>query len=300
MKIIKIEDILEQVKKESKKKKIAVAAAEDDVVLKAVQKAKEINLCDFILFGDKQKIEKIVQENNLDLKDVEIIDSKSPLESAKGAIEAVVNGQADLPMKGKLTTAEILSIYLKDEYNLKTGKTMNLVCVFEIPNYHKLLIISDAGMIIAPTLEQKIDIINNAVSVAQRLGIERPKVAILGALEQVNPKMPVTLDAAILTQMNRRGQIKGCIVDGPFAMDNAISKEAAIHKGIISEVAGDADILIVPNIEAGNILYKTLVYFANAKLASSIIGGKKPVVLTSRADSDESKLNAMALSILMS
>lgn len=300
MKIIKIEDILEQVKKESKKKKIAVAAAEDDVVLKAVQKAKEINLCDFILFGDKQKIEKIVQENNLDLKDVEIIDSKSPLESAKGAIEAVVNGQADLPMKGKLTTAEILSIYLKDEYNLKTGKTMNLVCVFEIPNYHKLLIISDAGMIIAPTLEQKIDIINNAVSVAQRLGIERPKVAILGALEQVNPKMPVTLDAAILTQMNRRGQIKGCIVDGPFAMDNAISKEAAIHKGIISEVAGDADILIVPNIEAGNILYKTLVYFANAKLASSIIGGKKPVALTSRADSDESKLNAMALSILMS
>ncbi|PNR93651.1 phosphate butyryltransferase [Petrotoga sp. 9PWA.NaAc.5.4] len=298
--MIKIEDILEQVKKESKKKKIAVAAAEDDVVLKAVQKAKEINLCDFILFGDKQKIEKIVQENNLDLKDVEIIDSKSPLESAKGAIEAVVNGQADLPMKGKLTTAEILSIYLKDEYNLKTGKTMNLVCVFEIPNYHKLLIISDAGMIIAPTLEQKIDIINNAVSVAQRLGIERPKVAILGALEQVNPKMPVTLDAAILTQMNRRGQIKGCIVDGPFAMDNAISKEAAIHKGIISEVAGDADILIVPNIEAGNILYKTLVYFANAKLASSIIGGKKPVVLTSRADSDESKLNAMALSILMS
>jgi phosphate butyryltransferase len=203
-------------------------------------------------------------------------------------------------MKGKLTTAEILSIYLKDEYNLKTGKTMNLVCVFEIPNYHKLLIISDAGMIIAPTLEQKIDIINNAVSVAQRLGVERPKVAILGALEQVNPKMPVTLDAAILTQMNRRGQIKGCIVDGPFAMDNAISKEAAIHKGIISEVAGDADILIVPNIEAGNILYKTLVYFANAKLASSIIGGKKPVVLTSRADSDESKLNAMALSILMS
>ena len=300
MKIIKIEDILEQVKKESKKKKIAVAAAEDDVVLKAVQKAKEINLCDFTLFGDKQKIEKIVQENNLDLKDVEIIDSKSPLESAKGAIEAVVNGQADLPMKGKLTTAEILSIYLKDEYNLKTGKTMNLVCVFEIPNYHKLLIISDAGMIIAPTLEQKIDIINNAVSVAQRLGIERPKVAILGALEQVNPKMPVTLDAAILTQMNRRSQIKGCIVDGPFAMDNAISKEAAIHKGIISEVAGDADILIVPNIEAGNILYKTLVYFANAKLASSIIGGKKPVVLTSRADSDESKLNAMALSILMS
>ncbi|HBT51804.1 MAG TPA: phosphate butyryltransferase [Petrotoga sp.] len=300
MKIESIKQIIELVKNEHRSKTIAVAAAEDEVVLKAVQKAKEIDLCNFILFGDKLKIQQISEEIGLDTTNIEIRDASTPLEAAKGAIQAVANGEADLPMKGKLNTSEILSEYLKDEYGLKTGKTMNLVCIFEIPRYHKLLIISDAGMVIAPTLEQKVDIINNAVSVAHKLGIETPKVAVIGALEKVNPKMPVTVEAAILTQMYLRGQIKGCIVDGPFAMDNAISKEAAIHKGIKSDVAGDADILIMPDIEAGNILYKTLVYFADAKLASSIVGGKKPVVLTSRADSDESKLNAIAFSILMS
>lgn len=300
MKVERIEQIIQLVKKDYTHKKIAVAAAEDEVVLKAVQKAKEINLCDFILFGDEAKIKNISKEYNIDISDVEIIHTSNTQDSARKAIEFVSKGEADLPMKGKLATSEILSVYLKDEFGLKTGKTMNLVCVFEIPRYHKLLIIADAGMVIAPSLEQKVSIINNAVSVANKLGIDEPKVAILGALEKVNLKMPATVEAAILTQMNRRGQIKNCIVDGPFAMDNAISKEAAIHKGINSPVAGDADILIVPDIEAGNILYKTLVYFADAKLASSIIGGKKPVVLTSRADSDESKLNAMALSILMS
>ncbi|HOB15894.1 MAG TPA: bifunctional enoyl-CoA hydratase/phosphate acetyltransferase [Defluviitoga sp.] len=296
--IKKIDQILELISEQTKKV-ISVAAAEDLEVLKAVNKAYELGLCDFILFGNKEKILYIAQENNLDLSKVEIRNTTNDYESVVGAIESVAKGEADLPMKGKITTSEILSIYLKDEYGLKSGKTMNLVCVFEIPRYHKLLILSDAGMVISPTLEQKIDTINNAVTVAHVLGNKEPKVAILGALELVNPKMPVTIDAAILTQMNRRGQIKGCVVDGPFALDNAISKTAAEHKGLVSEVAGDADILIVPDIEAGNILYKSLVYFGEAKLACSIIGGKKPVVLTSRADSNETKLNSIAFSILM-
>ncbi len=254
------------------------------------------------MFGNKDKILQITQENQLDLSKVEIRNTKNDYESVVGgAIESVARGEANLPMKGRITTAEILSTYLKEEYGLKSGKTMNLVCIFEIQNYPKLIILSDAGMVISPTLEQKIDTINNAVAVAHILENKEPKVAILGALEQVNPKMPVTMEAAVLTQMNRRGQIKGCSIDGPFALDNAISKKAAEHKGLVSSVAGDADILIVPDIEAGNILYKALVYFSGgAKLACSVVGGKKPVILTSRADSSETKLNSIALSILLS
>lgn len=298
--IKKIDQIFEIVKRYEKKKIVSVAAAEDSEVLIAVHKARELNLCDFILFGDKEKILHIAQENHLNLDNIEIRNTNNDSESVIGAIESVAKGESNLPMKGRITTAEILSAYLKDEYGLKSGKTMNLVCVFEVPSYPKLIILSDAGMVISPTLEQKIDTINNAVAVAHILGNNEPKVAILGALEQVNLKMPVTMDAAVLTQMNRRGQIKGCLVDGPFALDNAISKKSAEHKGLVSSVAGDADILIVPDIEAGNILYKSLVYFAKAKLACSIIGGKKPVILTSRADSSETKLNSIAFSILMS
>jgi len=158
---------------------------------------------------------------------------------------------------------------------------------------------SDGGMVIDPSLEQKVDCINNSVLMANKLGVKTPKVAIVAALEKVNPKMPPTMDAAILTQMNRRNQITGCIVDGPFAMDNAVSKEAAEHKGIVSDVAGDADIIIMPDIEAGNVFYKSMVFLGNAKIASSIVGGKKPVVLTSRADSNEAKLFSIALSVLL-
>ncbi|MDY0379004.1 MAG: bifunctional enoyl-CoA hydratase/phosphate acetyltransferase [Defluviitoga tunisiensis] len=298
--IKKIDQIFEMIRKYKDKKVVSVAAAEDSEVLKAVHQAIELELCDFILFGNKDKILQITQENQLDLSKVEIRNTKNDYESVVGAIESVARGEANLPMKGRITTAEILSTYLKEEYGLKSGKTMNLVCIFEIQNYPKLIILSDAGMVISPTLEQKIDTIKNAVAVAHILENKEPKVAILGALEQVNPKMPVTMEAAVLTQMNRRGQIKGCSIDGPFALDNAISKKAAEHKGLVSSVAGDADILIVPDIEAGNILYKALVYFSGAKLACSVVGGKKPVILTSRADSSETKLNSIALSILLS
>ncbi|WGS64738.1 bifunctional enoyl-CoA hydratase/phosphate acetyltransferase [Marinitoga aeolica] len=296
---MRINKIIELTKNLETKKTIGVAAAEDDVVLKAVSRAVKEGICNAVLYGNENKIKEIAQENNIDISKMEIVHCNSNKESVIKTIEDVSAGKTDLPMKGHITTGELLSVYLKEEYGLRTKGTINLVSVFDIEKYHKLLIVTDAGMVIAPTLEQKVDSINNAVKVANSLGIQNPKVAIVGALEKVNPKMQATMDAAIITQMNRRGQIKGCIVDGPFAMDNAISKEAAEHKGIKSEVAGDADIVIMPDIEAGNIFYKSMVFLAGSSVASTILGGKKPVVLTSRADSDDAKLLSIALSVLL-
>jgi len=282
-----------------KGKRLVVAAAEDHVVLKAVSEAKKAEIADPVLVGNREKMEKEAEVIGLDLKDYEIVEAENELEAAKKAVEMVSKGQGDFLMKGKIKTGDLMRTVLAEEYGLRTGKVMAMVSVFEIPNFDRLLIISDAGMLIAPTLEQKVHIIEHSVSVAKVLGIELPKVAVVGAVEVVNPKMPATLDAAILSKMNQRGQIKGCIVDGPFALDNVVSEEAAKHKGIESPVAGKADIIVTPDIEAGNILYKALIFLAGAKVASVILGAKVPVVLTSRADSDESKLYSIALSSLM-
>ncbi|OQX57985.1 MAG: phosphate butyryltransferase [Thermotoga sp. 4484_232] len=282
-----------------KGKKLVVAAAEDHVVLKAVSEARKAEIADPVLVGNREKMEKEAEVMGLDLKDYEIVEAENELEAAKKAVEMVSKGQGDFLMKGKIKTGDLMRTVLAEEYGLRTGKVMAMVSVFEIPNFDRLLIISDAGMLIAPTLEQKVHIIEHSVSVAKVLGIELPKVAVVGAVEVVNPKMPATLDAAILSKMNQRGQIKGCIVDGPFALDNVVSEEAAKHKGIESPVAGKADIIVTPDIEAGNILYKALIFLAGAKVASVILGAKVPVVLTSRADSDESKLYSIALSSLM-
>jgi len=282
-----------------KGKKLVVAAAEDHVVLKAVSEAKKAEIADPVLVGNREKMEKEAEVIGLDLKDYEIVEAENELEAAKKAVEMVSKGQGDFLMKGKIKTGDLMRTVLAEEYGLRTGKVMAMVSVFEIPNFDRLLIVSDAGMLIAPTLEQKVHIIEHSVSVAKVLGIELPKVAVVGAVEVVNPKMPATLDAAILSKMNQRGQIKGCIVDGPFALDNVVSEEAAKHKGIESPVAGKADIIVTPDIEAGNILYKALIFLAGAKVASVILGAKVPVVLTSRADSDESKLYSIALSSLM-
>ncbi|KLO25090.1 MULTISPECIES: bifunctional enoyl-CoA hydratase/phosphate acetyltransferase [unclassified Marinitoga] len=296
---MRINKIIQLAQNLENKKTVGVAAAEDDVVLKAVSRAVKENICNVVLYGDEEKIKEIAENNDIDISEMKIIHCNTNKEAIVKTIEDVSSGKIDLPMKGHITTGELLSVYLKEEYDLRIKGTINLVSVFDIENYHKLLIVTDAGMVIAPTLEQKVDSINNAVKVANALKIENPKVAIVGALEKVNTKMPATVDAAIITQMNRRGQIKGCIVDGPFAMDNAISKEAAEHKGIKSVVAGDADIIIMPDIEAGNIFYKSMVFLSKAGVASTILGGKKPVVLTSRADSDDAKLLSIALSVLL-
>ena len=294
-----LNELIDIAKNITPKKKIAVAGAEDEAVLKAVDKAVDNEIAEVILYGNENKIKEFAQKLNIDLSKFKVVHCEGKKEAVKKAITAVANKEADLPMKGYVKTSEILSEYLKEEYGLRTGRTINMVSVFEIPTYHKLLTITDAGMVISPTLEQKVDSINNAVSVVKKLGVELPKVAIVSAIEVVNPKIPATIDAAIITQMYRRGQIKGCIVDGPFALDNAVSKEAAEHKGIKSEVAGDADILILPDLDAGNVLYKALGFLANAKLASTIVGGKVPIVLTSRADSDEAKLLSIALTVIM-
>ena len=203
-------------------------------------------------------------------------------------------------MKGLLETSTILKAVLNKEVGLRTGRLMSHVAVFEIPVFDRLIFITDAALNMYPDLKAKVDIISNAVSVAHSLGIKNPKVAPICAVEVVNPDMPATIDASMLSKMSERGQIKGCVVDGPLAVDNALSEEAAQHKKINSPVAGKADILLLPNIEAANVMYKTLTYTTNSKSGGIIVGASAPVVLTSRADSPESKLNAIALAALVS
>lgn len=279
------------------RKKIVVAGSNDDVVLSALKMALEYSIVEPVLVGPESETKALAERAGLDLSRCELIDCQKD-QSARVAVE-IVSKRGELLMKGSVKTGDLMKVVLEDQYNLKTGSTITMVSVFDVPTYHKLLAISDAGMIIAPTLEQKIDMINVSVKVMKKLGIEKPKVAIVGAIEVPNVKMPATLDAAVLSKMNDRGQIKDCIVDGPFALDNAISKEAAEHKKIESLVAGDADVLIMPDIEAGNVLYKALVFFANATVASVILGAKIPIVLTSRADSDRTKLYSIALAAIL-
>jgi phosphate butyryltransferase len=198
-------------------------------------------------------------------------------------------------MKGKVGTSDMLKSILNKEYGLRTGKLLSHFAYFEVENYHKLIGLTDVAMNIAPNLTEKIAILNNAVNVLNKLGIEKPKVAVLGAVEKVNTEMETTLDAALLSKMNQRDQILNCIVDGPLAFDNAVSLESARHKEIKSEVAGDTDLLLMPDIEVGNVLYKSLVFFANAKVASMIVGASVPIVLTSRSDSDQAKFDSILL-----
>ncbi|OAA31886.1 phosphate butyryltransferase [Kosmotoga arenicorallina S304] len=281
------------------KKKVSVAVAEDKVVLKAVKAAIDNELAEFQLFGNASSIERMCSEIGL-TRGYEIIPANSSAEAVAAAVEAIATGRADLLMKGKVKTGDLLSVYLKEEYGLRTGRTMNLVSVFEIPDFDRLLVVTDAGMVIAPDLRQKADSIVNATKVAIALGIKTPKVAVLGAIEVVNEKMPVTMEAAVLSKMAQRHQIPDVIIDGPLALDNAVSIEAAEHKGIESPVAGKADILVMPDIEAGNIFYKAMVFLGKALVASTIMGGKVPIILTSRADSDKTKLLSIALNVIIS
>lgn len=292
-------EILEKVKT-GERKKIAVAAAQDEPVLEAVRDAMEIGLVDAILVGDKEKIIEIAKKIAFNVNDLEIIDEPDNNKAALKAVELVSSGKAHMVMKGLLETSTILKAVLNKEIGLRTGKLMSHVAVFEIPGFDRLIFVTDAALNMYPDLKAKVDILNNAVSVAHAVGIDNPKVAPICAVEVVNPDMPATIDASLLSKMNERGQIKGCIVDGPLATDNALSEEAAKHKKINSPVAGKADILLLPNIEAGNVMYKTLTYTTKAKNGGIIVGASAPVVLTSRADSPESKLNSIALAALVS
>lgn len=279
---------------------VAVAAAEDEEVIEAVLNALNRNLANFILFGDREKIKTMIDshsdENRSD-KNLQIVHAETKVSAAELAVRSVFEKKANVLMKGNIPTNILLKAVLNKEFGLRTGNVLSHVAFFEIPGCDRFTIITDAGMNIAPDLEQKAQIINNAVSLAKSIGIEIPKVAPIAAVEVINPVMQATVDAAALTMMNRRGQITGCIVDGPLGLDNAVSTLAAEHKGIHSEVAGRADILLVPTIEVGNVLYKSLIYFANAKVGAVIAGARAPIVLTSRADTAESKLYSLALAL---
>lgn len=291
------DDVISRVKS-SGIKKVAVAVAQDEPVLEAIRDAKNMGIADAILVGDKEKIEAAAESVGLDINQFQVIDEPNNAQAAKKAVELVSSGSADMVMKGLIDTATFLKAVLDKEKGLRTGKVLSHVAVFDVPALQRIVIITDAAMNIAPDLMTKKQILENAVLVAKGIGIEIPKVAIVAAVEVVNPDMQPTIDAAVLSKMNDRGQIKGCVVDGPFAIDNAISEEAAEHKGIKSPVAGKADIILVPNIETGNVMYKTLTYTSNAKNGGIIAGAAAPIILTSRSDSHESKMYSIALASL--
>ncbi|GAB6085387.1 phosphate butyryltransferase [Alkaliphilus crotonatoxidans] len=279
-------------------KVISVACAQDQEVLLAVNAAKKEGIADAILVGDQEQITSIAKELKIDVNQFEIIDIKDLAEASLKAVELVSSGRAHMVMKGLVDTSIILKAVLNQEVGLRTGNVLSHVAVFDVAGYDRLFLVTDAAMNIDPDLPTKKQIIENAVEVAKALDIEIPKVGVICAKEKPNPKMPDTMDAQALEEMNQKGEIIGCVVGGPFALDNAISVEAAKHKGIDHPVAGYADILLAPDIEAGNVLYKSMVFFAKAKNAGVIVGAKAPVVLTSRADSDEAKLYSIALGVL--
>lgn len=289
----KLDDLLDISK--INRKRLVIAAGQDENSLEAAYTAHKKGVIELICTGFKAEILKIAKDCDLDFSDIKIIDEADKAKAVEIAIKLINKGEADILMKGNVSTSVLLQGVLNREWGLRSSKLLSHFSIFEIEAYHKLLSITDVAMNIAPDLKEKVGIINNSVEYMEKIGIKNPKVAALSAVESVKEAMPSTMDAAILSKMNERGQIKNCIVDGPLAFDNAISKESAEHKGIVSEVAGDADLLLVPNIEAGNILYKTLGFFTNSKLAAVILGAKAPIVLTSRADSEEAKLYSIYL-----
>lgn len=278
-----------------KKKKLILAAAQDQHSLGAVLKAWESNLIEPILIGDKTGIESICEAYNYDISGITIINEPDADKATFEAIKMTSSGQADILMKGKIGTSTLLKGVLNKEWGLRTGNLLSHFALFEVETYHKVIAVTDVAMNIAPNLQEKIAIVNNSVACLNKLGYILPKVAVLGAVEMVNENMEATLDAALLSKMNQRDQIRNCIIDGPLAFDNAVSLESARHKGIRSEVAGDTDLLLMPDIEVGNVLYKSLVFFAKANVASIILGAAVPIVLTSRSDSERAKYDSILL-----
>jgi phosphotransacetylase len=252
-----------------------------------------------ILVGPAAKIAETAKAAGLDLTGLEIIDAVHSHASAEKAVALVREGRAEVLMKGSLHTDELLSAVVSRDKGLRTGRRISHAFLMDVPTYHKVLVVTDAAINIAPTLEDKVDICQNAIDLATALGVKVPKVAILAAVETVTSKMPATIDAACLCKMADRGQIKGGLLDGPLAFDNAISKEAAKTKGITSEVAGDPDILLAPDLEAGNILAKQLSFLAKADSAGLVLGAKVPIILTSRADSVRSRIASCAVAALV-
>jgi len=280
-------------------KKVAVAAASEAHVIEAVNEARIEGLIEPVLFGNPERIRRIARELGIAVENLDIRPARDPEEAAELATKAVSAGEADILMKGLVHSSDFLRAALNKEWGLRTGRLLSHVLVFEAKGYDRLFFMSDGAMNINPGLKEKIQIVENAVTLAHALGINPPKVALLAAVEVVNPDMETAVEDAIIAKMADRGQIKGAIVDGPLALDNAISEEAARIKGIKSPVAGKADILIVDNIDVGNVFYKSLIYFARVRGAGIIMGAKAPLVLTSRADPEEVKFLSLALAVVL-
>lgn len=294
-----LDSILQIARSKKAAKKIVVAAAADEYVLLAIKSAYDAGIAVPVLVGDRKEIEKICAAIGFNISKIEIIDEQDLNNTSSVAVDVVRSGNAGILMKGLISTENLLKAVLEKEKGLRKSEVLSHVAFFESPYYHKVFAITDAAMNIAPGLNEKAALINNAVEVFLRLGIKNPKVAVLAAVERVNPKMEATIHAALLTEMNRHDQIKNCIVDGPLALDIAASKEAAAHKGVVSEVAGDADIFVTPDINSGNIFYKSINFLGGGFCAAVIMGASVPVILTSRSDNERSKLLSIALASAM-
>ena len=278
---------------------VAVACAHDTEALKAVAEAHALGLAHFVLVGDTGKIRTIAEKMELDLNDFELIEAQGEAGGAAATVRVVASGQAQILLKGFVDSSVLFKAVLDRDAGLRNGSTVSHTVVMDVPGFDKLYLLTDAAMIIKPDLETKRQIVLNAVTVARALDNPDPIVGVLCESEKVNPKMPATMDAAALVEMNRDGRLPGCRVGGPYALDNAISVQAAAHKGMTDPLAGRADILLAPDLAAGNIFYKSLMYFARARSAGVTLGTKAPVLLNSRAESHETKINAVALGILI-
>ena len=297
--IKELKDILDILKKQNQAI-LSVAAAEDKEVLQAVKDSVDIGIIKPILVGNSEKIKLISKQIKFDLSGIKIINSNSIEESAKIAIELVSSKKADFVMKGILDTSILLKSVLNKDYGLRTDSLLSHVMIYQMDNYHKLLLLTDGGMNILPNYDEKEKILKNAIEAANALGIENIKVACIAAKEKVNPKMQATVDGELLQKASMEGKFgKNVIVEGPLSLDIALSKEASKIKGFKSKVSGDTDILLMPTIEAGNGIGKSFTYMANAKSAGVIMGAKSPIVLVSRADSSESKLYSIAYGALI-
>lgn len=274
---------------------MCIAAAAEETVLQAVRDARKEDIVDFVLVGDEERIWRMAMTNSLNLQGIEIINIKDPLAAVERAVKEVAAGNADILMKGMVNSSDFLRAVLSPAGGLRTGRILSHLAVYEIPGYYRLIYMTDGGLNISPDLEQKKGITTNSVEFLHSIGMEEPYVAVLTANEKVNPKVQSTVDAHELKLAALRGEIPRAVVDGPMALDVAINLEAATHKGIESEVAGRADLLVVPNIEAGNLLGKAIIYFASGKMGGLVLGAAKPVILTSRNESSYGKLASIAL-----
>ncbi|MBN2898517.1 MAG: bifunctional enoyl-CoA hydratase/phosphate acetyltransferase [Clostridia bacterium] len=287
--------LIEKAKTMTEKKTVAVVCAHDAHTLEAVVQAEKEGVVQGLLIGDVEKIKVLLKEMSYDKPDEMMIAAESDREAAEKAVALIREKSADFIMKGKIQTADLLKAVVDKEKGLRTGRVMSHLAFNQLSNYHKLIVISDGGMMMYPDLEEKKQIVQNGVDILRAMGVEMPKVAVLTAVEKVNPKMPETVDAAALKAMNQNGELENCIVEGPISYDLTMNAESAVIKGFESPVCGDADLLIVPNITVGNILGKALVYSAESKMAGMIVGAQVPIVLTSRGATSEEKYLSLVL-----